>query len=356
MRFIGAVYKIAACDHRNGSSLHATDSDKGVSFSSKAGGSLHILSLDAPLVAVGTVGEQLNLWHSPTQHEAATAGQGVGFNLFNNLWNTNYVYWYPWRNATAEEDDGTTTFRWSMRLVADGRHSRIAKSDDETGLTPPPPPSPLPETDWLSAAGHGVFTHFLYKLQNDFGSNSLGQNSTWDECVAQFDVESYAADVAATGAKFAFITMMQVEKYMIAPNAVFDTLTGYLPGEACAKRDLVLDLSAALEKRALKLGLYWTGNGPCGDPQGTKGMGDDGTPFGSNVEFVKRWTSVLQEYAERYGDKVFGWWIDGCYFNAGGYGYTDDTLKYYHDAIRAGNPQAVIGFNNVSSQAICRCL
>ena len=217
---------------------------------------------------------------------------------------------------------------------------------------PAPPPSLLPETDWLSAAGHGVFTHFLNGLQNEDGRNSLGQNSTWDECVAQFDVDAYAADAAATGAKYAFITMMQVEKYMIAPNARFDNLTGYRPGEACATRDLVLDLSAALDKYGLKLGLYWTGDGPRADPQAKKGMGDDGSPPGSNVEFVKRWTSVLQEYAERYGSRVFGWWIDGCYFNAGGYGYTDETLKFYHDAIRAGNPQAVIGFNNAPQPVI----
>jgi hypothetical protein len=35
------------------------------------------------------------------------------------------------------------------------------------------PHSPLPETDWLSAAGHGVFTHFLNGLQSEFGRNSL---------------------------------------------------------------------------------------------------------------------------------------------------------------------------------------
>jgi hypothetical protein len=32
-------------------------------------------------------------------------------------------------------------------------------------------------------------------------------------------------------------------------------------------------------------------------------MGTNGTPPGKNLEFVKRWTSVLQEYAVRYGDK-----------------------------------------------------
>jgi hypothetical protein len=46
-----------------------------------------------------------------------------------------------------------------------------------------PWPSPGPETNWFSAAGHGVFTHYLDALQNDFGSNSQGKNTTWSECV-----------------------------------------------------------------------------------------------------------------------------------------------------------------------------
>ena len=37
-----------------------------------------------------------------------------------------------------------------------------------------------------------VFTHYLDGLQNNFGSNSLGKNSTWTECVNEFDAEAYA--------------------------------------------------------------------------------------------------------------------------------------------------------------------
>ena len=129
----------------NGSSLHAADTEHGVSFATSAE-RLRVLSWDAPLVATGTAGQELNLWHSPTQHENATASQGTAFNLFNNLWNTNCagdafsiccacrlaniasitvvadVYWYPWRNGTATEDDGTTTFRWSLRFEPSSQH------------------------------------------------------------------------------------------------------------------------------------------------------------------------------------------------------------------------------------------
>ena len=61
---------------------------------------------------------------------------------------------------------------------------------------------------------------------------------------------------AATGARYAVITMMQGTQYMIAPNAKFNELTGYAPGEACSTRDLVLDLWKALDAHGLKLMLY----------------------------------------------------------------------------------------------------
>ena len=62
------------------------------------------------------------------------------------------------------------------------------------------------------------------------------------------------------------------------------------------------------------------------------------------VLFAQRWSSVLEEYAVRYGSKVSGWWIDGCYGNA--FNYTDAKLQYYSNAIKAGNPHAIVAFNS----------
>jgi len=47
---------------------------------------------------------------------------------------------------------------------------------------------------------------------------------------------------------------------------------------SCAEldRDLVLDIYAALDKRGLKLLLYWTGDGPHEDHQASAGMGMPG--------------------------------------------------------------------------------
>lgn len=142
---------------------------------------------------------------------------------------------------------------------------------------------------------------------------------------------AYAESAALAGARYAVITMMQGTKFMLAPNAVYDTFTGYAPGDACATRDLVLDLYAALAPRGIRLMLYWTGDGPHMDQQAISGLGwPEATTSRADVPelFAQRWGAVLQEYAERYGDKVAGWWVDGCYtyFN-----YTDAKLQPYHD-------------------------
>lgn len=80
--------------------------------------------------------------------------------------------------------------------------------------------------------------------------------------MSEFDAEAYAADAAATGANYAFLTMMQQSRHIIAPSKTYDSYTGWSPGEACSTRDLVLDVHAALEKRGLKMMLYWTCDGP----------------------------------------------------------------------------------------------
>src|SRR5208282_2891829 len=138
-----------------------------------------------------------------------------------------------------------------------------------------------PDTDWFRDAHWGVFVHYLWDVQNgghpanNMGTttaNNLGRTTSWDECMKEFDTEKFAEQIKATGAKYVFFTMMQRTRYLIAPNATYDRLTGYKPGEACSTRDLVRDLYKSLHKRGIKLMLYWTGDGPYEDAQAAKAM------------------------------------------------------------------------------------
>jgi len=222
----------------------------------------------------------------------------------------------------------------SLSIVAGGPHA----------MTSFPPPGN--ETEWFRAAGHGLFTHYLDGLQNSFGPNSQGKNTTWSDCVDEFNATAYAASAASAGARYAVITMMQGSRYLLAPNAAYDQFTGYAPGDACARRDLILDLSDALAARNISLMLYWTGDGPHEDAQASAGLGWPEAPTSrANVPllFAQRWAAVLEEYAGRYAGRVAGWWVDGCYtyFN-----YTEAKLFPFFAAIRTGNPRGLVALNH----------
>ena len=185
----------------------------------------------------------------------------------------------------------------------------------------------------------GVFNHYLYH------PSSGESDSVWSERVAALDVDAIAKTMADVGAGYYFITLMQGRKFMIAPNATFDSIAGTEPGMACSKRDLPLDLYTALKKYGIDLYLYYTGDGPHLDESEGKKFGFT-EPRGAGVkkEFVERWAKVLEEYAVRYGDKVNGWWIDGCYKEY--FKYTEELAKPLYDACKKGNPNALVALND----------
>lgn len=197
-----------------------------------------------------------------------------------------------------------------------------------------------PKTDWFQKAGCGVFVHYLASLQNDPERvQSLGKQTSWDECVREFDTERFAEAMSEAGAGYVIFTVMQVSRFMIAPNATFDRISGYQPGEACATRDLIEDLYQSLHRRNIPLMLYWTGDGPRADEKAGPAYGC-GTPV--SKEFVQKWADTFREYGERYGEKVAGIWCDGSYSFIG---YDQEKLGILAQGLRAGNPNRIIALN-----------
>lgn len=196
--------------------------------------------------------------------------------------------------------------------------------------------------DRLLERRFGIFNHFLYGDPGEGGETDL-VDYDWDARVAALDVDYIARQLHQMGAGYYCITLLQGKKYTIAPNAAFDRIAGTRPGEACARRDLVADLYEALRPYDIDLLLYYTGDGPYQDP--VLGPRFGFVPPRKNVSdaFVAKWAAVLEEYALRYGDRVKGWWVDGCFDH---FGYNDRNLQPYYDAIKRGNPTAVTAFNN----------
>ncbi len=205
----------------------------------------------------------------------------------------------------------------------------------------------------MSQKKWGVFSHYLNQAQNNKDSIlSYGKETDWDTCVHEFDVELLAKQLHEAKAGYYFITTMQYSRYMIAPNATYDKIAGTKPGEACSTRDLIEDLYNALSKYDIDLYLYCTGDGPFGDPE--IGAKFNYTEPREDVQipddFIEKWASVMEEYSVRYGDKIKGWWIDGCY---DWMPYTNEKVMVYKKAIEKGNPDAIVSFNNATNLTLC---
>ncbi len=200
--------------------------------------------------------------------------------------------------------------------------------------------------EYLSSKKWGVFHHYLDTLQGDINKphNQPFGKLAWSDLVDRFDVERLAWSLHQMNAGYYFITLMQGTKSMIAPNATFDRIAKTNPGEACARRDLPMEIADALSKYNIDLCLYYTGDGPYKDDVVGSRFGFTEPRKDISMEFCNKWASVLKEYAERYGDKVKAWWIDGCYRKL--FGYTEEMYEQYYNVIVNANPRALVGFND----------
>lgn len=200
----------------------------------------------------------------------------------------------------------------------------------------------------------GVFNHYVCTPGRDrhYGGVDL---SDWNKTVDSFDVEKLAHTLYEIGAGYYFITLNHGSEYILAPNEAYERFLQVQKGELCSHRDLIDDIYHALSKYDIDLCLYFNCLSPFNYCYGDKYRSLLGIKLNEKPEvqrdvltindgeaFIKNWVDVLHEYAERYRDKVKMWWLDSCYDYSG---YTDELLKYYHDAIKSGNPDALIGFN-----------
>ena len=186
-------------------------------------------------------------------------------------------------------------------------------------------------TDWISAAQYGIFMHWLLD----------GTNKKLND---QFDVNYLADQLVEAGAKYFILTLGQNSGYYVSPNATFDAYTAYPSGDHLLTRDLPADLFDALTTRGLKLMLYL----PCEVAnQDSNEQKSFGLPVGAfdqklTMEFAMKWAQVIQEWSDRYGDKISGFWFDGGW---GQLNVNNAIFDVYTNAVKHGNHNAVVAFN-----------
>lgn len=189
-----------------------------------------------------------------------------------------------------------------------------------------------PDTDWLRDAKYGAFMHLL------------PGNDAQLKQVQDFDVPAVTRQLETMGAKYFVITLGQNSGFFIAPNATYDRATARQAGERCSVRDLPLDLHRALDPKGIRLMLYLPCQTPNADPVAQKAFG---LPAGAkdqpiDLAFAEKWAAVIQEWSDRYGGRVSGWWFDGGYEHVG---FNEAIAARYAAAVKHGNPGAIVTFN-----------
>ncbi len=197
---------------------------------------------------------------------------------------------------------------------------------------------------WMRERRFGVMTHFLHEWILGRGHRDEMTPENWNKLVDGFDVEACADQLKSVGATYYLISIGQNSGYFLSPNATYDKITGIAPTHL-SHRDLVADLATALAKRNIRLLVYLPSGGPAGDRVAREALQWENGPH-RNAEFQRHWEAIIREWSLRWGDKVSGWWFDGCYWPNIMY-RTDDAPNFasFAAAARAGNPQSVVAFN-----------
>jgi hypothetical protein len=196
---------------------------------------------------------------------------------------------------------------------------------------------------WLHDAKWGVMTHYLADWIARRERTQMSAER-WNEMIDNFDVERLADQLASIGAGYYLITIGQNSGYYLSPNATYDRLVGIEPSK-CSRRDLVADLSDALHDRGIPLLVYLPAGAPGGD-RGAVAALDWRRGPDRNREFQLKWEEVVREWSTRWGDRVAGWWFDGCYWPNSMYRHPEPpNFASFAAAARAGNPKSIVAFN-----------
>jgi len=195
----------------------------------------------------------------------------------------------------------------------------------------------------MQQAGWGVMVHYLadWKARD----HNLDMNvAKWNQLADGFDADGLAAQLKSVGAGYLILTLGQNSGYFLAPNSTYDRLTGIKPSK-CSQRDLMADVSKALRERGLKLIAYLPSGAPAGDKAACQALQWQNGAH-PNREFQVKWEQIIRDWSVRWGDRVDGWWFDGCYWPNTMYrSKAPPNFESFAAAARAGNSKSAVAFN-----------
>ncbi|MFW6279809.1 MAG: hypothetical protein ACOC2T_02155 [Planctomycetota bacterium] len=198
-------------------------------------------------------------------------------------------------------------------------------------------------TEWMYKRKVGLTTHYFPRQVEEV-----------DSVTEEFDVQRVAEQCKTAGVGWFMLTLHHQPWLMQAPNSTLDRITG----TTCytAGRDLPIELYDALAQRDVRMMLYLNlridPEGAC-LPDIKRSLG----PCPPEDETIDQVAEVYQEFAERYGDRVSGWWVDGVWrpeFKDQPDEKRERWFSTLAEALRAGNPDAAIAFNAGVGDALIR--
>ena len=113
----------------------------------------------------------------------------------------------------------------------------------------------------MTEAKYGIFMHYQYRILLNYSIKTdpilpeLSQMTAeeWNRFVDGFDIEGFADQMAE--AKIGWVLFCIDDHFFAwpcAPNQTFNEYTGYAPGEKCSHRDLILEVTDALNTGLIK--------------------------------------------------------------------------------------------------------
>ncbi|MCC5929177.1 MAG: alpha-L-fucosidase [Cyclobacteriaceae bacterium] len=198
---------------------------------------------------------------------------------------------------------------------------------------------------WMKDAKWGVMLHYsaaILASENHLDRDSISIDK-WNELIDNFDCEGLAKQLSDVGAGYLIITIRHVGGFFMAPNRMYEHYMGQEP-TISSNRDLVVDLHHALDQYGIKLITYVSSHFNF-NPAEIKGFAYDRDDI-RKAEMYLRWQEVIREFSMRWGDKVSGWWVDGCYRPNTNFRHPDvPNFASMAAATRAGNPNGIVAFN-----------
>jgi hypothetical protein len=184
-------------------------------------------------------------------------------------------------------------------------------------------------TKWLVDAQYGLMFQW-----GEWGFPEHGEGKPWPKMIDDFNVEKFADMVQSTGAGYVIWSPTWRAYYFPAPIQAIERI---MSGRT-SKRDLIGELADALNRRGIKLMLYY--HCGYGDREWqTRNFGTaDSNQIGTDALFRKNWIAIMTEVGEHYGSRLAGWFIDE--------GWYPSPFEEQNKALKAGYRERLVSFND----------